>query len=552
MEENKNLNVNDSSDSEEEEFKHPLEDQFVSMFPHTPRRYIRNRLANLPDNPEAVARFTEELLNNPAQAAGSGNDSDDDELDEEIDQWKDVKQSEMRGIFPDLCPDWLMETLDNITDNAKAIADPSDKFEEMEKMVSRKADEILSLTDADRAKLPTVKAWRERRQLQEELEMWSVGITAKDMVDLYEDPANHFFGVERKPETPLYRRHSLARLREEFRFQKAQQIEKIFRRNRFFFAPARRALLLRQNDRKTRRPDKDVGFPPQPCLAFIKERRFCELEEEINREVEMRRLTREQMRMEARDAGLLEECVICLASDCLPLDMISCQAGHKFCKNCVIITAEGVLARGKGMVQCLRECDLELDVNQLKRVLKPIVLSKLMVNKQAEELKTAGVENLVGCPFCPYQTIMDNLEDKVMRCLNPECGRDSCKMCKLSNHIPYSCKEYREEVLASSRRKIEEELTMSWVRQCWNCNVDFEREGGCNVMTCPRCGKKTCYACRKDANTGFHPGCNRIAYQFEKRLHQKELTEAEEKIKSELTHDQEETLQDLFKPSTSK
>ena len=145
-------------------------------------------------------------------------------------------------------------------------------------------------------------------------------------------------------------------------------------------------------------------------MAFIKERRFCELEEEITREVEKRRVAREQMEMEARNAGVLEECVICLEPDCLPIDMISCLTGHKFCKNCVIITAEGVLARGKGMVQCLGECDLEVDVNQLQKVLKPIVLSKLMVNRQAEELKTAGVENLVGCLFCPYQTIMDNLD----------------------------------------------------------------------------------------------------------------------------------------------
>ena len=77
---------------------------------------------------------------------------------------------------------------------------------------------------------------------------------------------------------------------------------------------------------------------------------------------------------------------------------------------------------------------------------------------------------------------MDNLEDKMVRCLNPECGRDSCRMCKLSNHLPYSCKEYKEEVLDVSRRKVEEELTMSWVRQCSNCMVDFERTSGCNIM----------------------------------------------------------------------
>ena len=52
-----------ASDSDEEEARHPLEDQFVSMFPFTPRRYIRNRLANIQNNnPEAVARLTEELL----------------------------------------------------------------------------------------------------------------------------------------------------------------------------------------------------------------------------------------------------------------------------------------------------------------------------------------------------------------------------------------------------------------------------------------------------------------------------------------------------------
>lgn len=55
-----------SSESDEEETRHPLEDQFVAMFPFTPRGYIRKRLANIQNsNPDAVARLTEELLRNP-------------------------------------------------------------------------------------------------------------------------------------------------------------------------------------------------------------------------------------------------------------------------------------------------------------------------------------------------------------------------------------------------------------------------------------------------------------------------------------------------------
>ena len=111
MEENKRRKIDDDgSDSDEEEVKHPLEDSFISMFPFTSRTYIRNRLANLPNNPEAVARLTEELLKNPTPV-GNDIDQDDDDLTEDINQWKDAKLSEMRGIFSDLCPDFLMETL---------------------------------------------------------------------------------------------------------------------------------------------------------------------------------------------------------------------------------------------------------------------------------------------------------------------------------------------------------------------------------------------------------------------------------------------------------
>ena len=150
---------------------------------------------------------------------------------------------------------------------------------------------------------------------------------------------------------------------------------------------------------------------------------------------------------------------------------------------------------------------------------------------------------------------MDNLEDKVVKCLNPECGRDSCRMCKLSNHIPLTCEEYIAE-MDISRRRVEEELTMSWVRQCWNCKIDFERVGGCSIMTCPKCANKTCYTCRKPYKGGqdvlLHRNCNRLDFSSNTRLHEKELKETEEKIKRELREEEKDAVEDLFKPSTSK
>ena len=153
-----NNNVDDGSDDSdtdrEEEARNPLEEQFISMFPFTPRRYIRAKLANIENNnPEAVARLTEELLKNPTPKLGDWNDPEDDEIDEYVEHWKEGKLSLMRSLFPDRCPDWLMENLNNIPVNAKG-ATSNNMFEEMENQFIRKAEEIFSFSEADRAKLP--------------------------------------------------------------------------------------------------------------------------------------------------------------------------------------------------------------------------------------------------------------------------------------------------------------------------------------------------------------------------------------------------------------
>jgi TRIAD3 protein (E3 ubiquitin-protein ligase RNF216) len=182
--------------------------------------------------------------------------------------------------------------------------------------------------------------------------------------------------------------------------------------------------------------------------------------------------------------------------------------------------------------------------NILKKVLKENIFSKLKVNRQSEELSAAGLENLVSCPFCPYQTIMDNLQDKVIRCLNPECGRDSCRKCKMANHIPLTF----DEVITRSRRRLEEELTMSWVRECSNCKINFERISGCHMMTCPRCGQMTCYTCRQSVTPGGgyqqHARCGDTKEtRNNDARHQEELAQAEKRLKTDM---------DLLKPGPSK
>ena len=40
---------------------------------------------------------------------------------------------------------------------------------------------------------------------------------------------------------------------------------------------------------------------------------------------------------------------------------------------------------------------------------------------------SAEIDGLECCPYCPYAVIVDNPDDKVFRCLNPECMKETCR-----------------------------------------------------------------------------------------------------------------------------
>ena len=157
----------------------------------------------------------------------------------------------------------------------------------------------------------------------------------------------------------------------------------------------------------------------------------------------------------------------CYDEECLEEDMVQCRAEHLYCRECVSTASIVAMSNNKSVVECLGECQEPIDWQQLSRALDPSLLSKLIQKWQAEEVSGAGLEGLVSCPFCPYQTVMEGEADKVVVCRNPDCGRESCRMCKESNHVPQRCDEV--EKTEGLRKEIEEKLTEALVRECWKC-----------------------------------------------------------------------------------
>ncbi|KAF4521015.1 hypothetical protein B566_EDAN002510, partial [Ephemera danica] len=191
------------------------------------------------------------------------------------------------------------------------------------------------------------------------------------------------------------------------------------------------------------------------------------------------------------------ECGCCFDSECVITNMSACPDGHLFCKE----YAENEVGDGKVSFKCLEgECKEEFSLKVLQDVLTPKLFSRLVQKKQLEEIQAANIDGLETCPFCEFSTIPVP-GDRVFRCLNPDCMRDSCRECKEPSHIPLRCDEVEKDEEVRARKFLEDRMTEALVRECWKCHKKFVKLDGCNKMTCS-CGAKMCYLCRQPI-TGY-------------------------------------------------
>ena len=142
----------------------------------------------------------------------------------------------------------------------------------------------------------------------------------------------------------------------------------------------------------------------------------------------------------------------------------------------------------------------------ISQVLEPNVFSKMIRNRQNEEIRKADIPNLETCQHCTYAAIIDNPNEKVFYCLNPECLKETCRNCKEPNHLPLRCDEIEKKTECDMRISIENRVNEAMIRECYKCHKRFYKEEGCNMMHCV-CGAAMCYVCRAPIKdySHFHP-----------------------------------------------
>lgn len=89
-------------------------------------------------------------------------------------------------------------------------------------------------------------------------------------------------------------------------------------------------------------------------------------------------------------------------------------------------------------------------------------------------LRLAQLENLEKCPACDFAAEYPPVEEnKVFVCMDPKCGKMTCRLCRKDSHLPKTCAEAALENGYSARREIEEAMSEALIRMCNKCKLVF-------------------------------------------------------------------------------
>ncbi|CAH2012864.1 unnamed protein product [Acanthoscelides obtectus] len=315
-----------------------------------------------------------------------------------------------------------------------------------------------------------------------------------------------------------------------------------------------------QNDEqimKCRRKPTTMRVDPGEDIRLLQELAYLEHRTDILDCKLKKEQEKTKRRTFAKENGSSVSCQCCFADDLLPEEVYSCTNDCSFCEECIRRSCEIKLAEGDIQFPCLADCGSQFSWKTLQAALPPTLFSKLSQNYTESEIRAAGL-TVDSCPLCNFPNTIDE-RCTSFQCFNPECMKETCRLCKELNHLPLRCDEVEKDEDVQARVYVENKMTEAILRSCYKCKRKFVKEDNCcNKITCI-CGAVSCYVCNKPV-IGYDHFIGLGDSRSEKcplyvdmlALHQRELTAAADEAKKEvdrnrLTSDPSSDLDKYFK-----
>ncbi|XP_053214930.1 E3 ubiquitin-protein ligase arih1l-like isoform X1 [Panonychus citri] len=193
----------------------------------------------------------------------------------------------------------------------------------------------------------------------------------------------------------------------------------------------------------------------------------------------------------------METCIICCRD--FPASMLTGLAcGHRFCKDCWnhYLTTK-IMEEGMGnKISCAAHaCDILVD--------DQTVMNLITDNKVKLRYQHLITNSFVECnrllrwcpkPECSHSIKVQYIDFQPVKCT---CGTIFCFLCGENWHEPVKC-----DLLKLWRKKCDDDSeTSNWIaantKECPQCNVTIEKDGGCNHMICKNqnCKADFCWQC---------------------------------------------------------
>ncbi|CAG9769904.1 unnamed protein product [Ceutorhynchus assimilis] len=361
---------------------------------------------------------------------------------------------------------------------------------------------------------PTMESYVKRKQEEDILniykENYQLDKFLKKFMETFADPEKHFKDPDRQkplqqPDTPeedfLYARTFLYN---QYPYIRKRHIELVFKMQKKSLMDCCEHLNKIVKGLKTKRAL--VPLPESNNLPLLQEVAYLKHRRVIRRLLKYKDDVYKQFKEEARALGILETCGVCEEEELIPEECFNCKKGCVFCKDCVRKYVEVRMGDGFTTFPCCNDCDSNFSLHILQMVIPRNNFERLVLKIQSDEIKQANIDGLETCPFCDFASIPPE-ESTIFKCENPECSKESCRLCRHESHIPMRCNEIEYDEDVRRRTYIENMMTEALARTCYRCKKKFIKSNGCNKMTCT-CGAMMCYLCSQPVDGYNHFGGN--------------------------------------------
>jgi len=339
--------------------------------------------------------------------------------------------------------------------------------------------------------------------------------------------------VKQTPVSRNYKLHAVHALLQKFPMASVQTVQAAFDRSGSYRQALADLLNSKEKDElKSKRPKRKAPPVPKP-RALDREMKLSSTCMTATVAFQQRQKKYEERVEQLKAVGGLGKCGCC-NEDLSPEAELRCTAaeGHGFCIPCV---KNGALAffGNRLFTLNLRQNGASSSANETEAAAAPVdtsctVLRCMQMGCSCEghfsdvALRTAlpvkeyvrysrrsaalqaagsGLKDLVACPACDFMVEMSDPHDSVVRCLDPECGKVTCRWCQEENHPGLRCDQVEKDGEVKIRTFLEEHMAETFLRRCPNpkCKKPYERIEGCNHIKCP-CGTHSCYLCGKQVD----------------------------------------------------